>query len=136
MISITYKPSTKAYNIVLIRRLWCPCCNVRDVMSVQNSLSLCGQFLSNFIRTITGVDERLHYVSQADLIKPEDQRSCKRPPDYCPGKATTVRREKGAISILVAQEQLTLWSLIGSGQNSNSSKLLCMSSLPASMKMI
>ena len=45
-------------------------------------------------------------------------------------------RKKGNIDFLDAQEQLTLWSLIGSGRISNSSKLLCMSSLPASMKRI
>ena len=32
--------------------------------------------------------------------------------------------------------QLTLWSVVGSGRISNSSKLLCMSSLPVSMKKI
>ena len=37
---------------------------------------------------------------------------------------------------LEAQEQLTLWSMVGSGRNSNSSKLLCMPSLSASMKRI
>ena len=35
---------------------------------------------------------------------------------------------------LDAQGQLTLWSMFGSGQISNSSKLLCISSLTASMK--
>ena len=33
-----------------------------------------------------------------------------------------------------AQGQLTLYSVIRSGRNSNSSKILCMSSLPASLK--
>ena len=67
--------------------------------------------------------------------KPEDQWSCKRSPDYFPGITTTVKREKRAtLIVLDAQEQQTLWSLIGSGKISNSSKLLCMSSLPASMK--
>ena len=44
------------------------------------------------------------------------------------------KREKEGHRFLDAQEQLTLWSLIGSGRILNSSKLLCMSSLPASMK--
>ena len=35
---------------------------------------------------------------------------------------------------LEAQGQLTLWSMVGSGRMSNSSKLSCMLSLPASMK--
>ena len=35
-----------------------------------------------------------------------------------------------------AQGQLTPKSVVGSGRNSNSSKLLCMSSLPASIKRI
>ena len=38
--------------------------------------------------------------------------------------------------VLDAQEQLTLWSLVRSGRIWNSSKLSCMSSLPASMKWI
>ena len=68
--------------------------------------------------------------------EPEDKWSCKRSPDYFPGKTTTVKREKGATSIFLdAQEQPTLWSLIGSGQILNSSKLLCsMSSLLHSQK--
>ena len=32
-------------------------------------------------------------------IKPEDQWSCKRSPDYFPGINTTVKRENGATSI-------------------------------------
>ena len=32
--------------------------------------------------------------------------------------------------------QLTLWSMVASGRSSNSSKLLCISSLPARMKKI
>ena len=35
-----------------------------------------------------------------------------------------------------AQGQITLESVVVSGRNSNSSKLLCMSSLPARMRMI
>ena len=45
-------------------------------------------------------------------------------------------RKRGNIDFLDAQEQLTLWSLSRYGPISNSSKLLCMSSLPASMKRI
>ena len=46
-------------------------------------------------------------------------------------------REKGATSdFLDAQGQLTPKSVVESGRNSNSSKLLCMSSLPASIKRI
>ena len=45
-------------------------------------------------------------------------------------------RKRSNINFLDALEQLTLRSLIGSGQISNSSKLLCMSLLPASMKRI
>ena len=56
--------------------------------------------------------------------RPEDQWSCKRSPDYFPGIATTVKEKKGNIDILDAQEQLTRWSLIRSGQISKSSKLL------------
>ena len=63
-----------------------------------------------------------------------NQWSCKRSSDYFPGIITTVKRDN--INFLDAQEQLTLWSLIGSGRISTSSKLLCMSSLPASMKRI
>ena len=40
------------------------------------------------------------------------------------------------IDISVAQGQLTLQSVMGSCRNSNSSKLSCMSSLPARMKKI
>ena len=47
------------------------------------------------------------------------------------------KREKVATSIfLEAQGQLTLWSMVGSGRISKSSKLLCLSSLPARMKRI
>ena len=45
-------------------------------------------------------------------------------------------RKRGNIDFLDAQEQLTLWSLIRSDWISNSSKLSCMLSLPASMKRI
>ena len=45
-------------------------------------------------------------------------------------------KKSGNIDFLDAQGQVTLWSRVGSGQISNSSKLLCMSSLPASMKRI
>ena len=42
-------------------------------------------------------------------MKPEDQWSCKRSPDYFPGITTTVKREKGGnIDFLDAQEQLTV----------------------------
>ena len=43
-------------------------------------------------------------------------------------------REKVVTSFFDAQGQLTLKSLVRSGRISNSSKLLCMSSLPVSMK--
>ena len=39
-------------------------------------------------------------------------------------------------NFLDAQGQLTPWSVIRSGQNSNTSEILCMSSLPASIKRI
>ena len=45
-------------------------------------------------------------------------------------------REEVATSIFRHSRQVTLWSGVGSGQILNSSKLLCMSSLPASMKRI
>ena len=46
-------------------------------------------------------------------------------------------REKVATSIFLdTQGQLTPKSVVGSGRNSNSSKLLCMSSLRASIKRI
>ena len=46
-------------------------------------------------------------------------------------------REKSSnIDFLDAQGQLTPKSVVRSGRNSNSSKLLCMSSLPASIKRI
>ena len=46
-------------------------------------------------------------------------------------------REKVATSIFLdAQGQLTPKSVVGSGRNSNSSKRLCISSLPASIKRI
>ena len=45
-------------------------------------------------------------------------------------------REKVATSFLDAQGQLTPYSVVESGRNSNSSKLLCMSSLPASIKRV
>ena len=45
-------------------------------------------------------------------------------------------RKSGNIDFLDAQGQLTLWSGVGSGRISISSKLLFMSSLPASMKRI
>ena len=44
--------------------------------------------------------------------------------------------KSGNIDFLDAQGQLTPKSVVGSGRNSNSSKLLCMSSLPASIKRI
>ena len=45
--------------------------------------------------------------------------------------------EKVATSIFLdAQGQLTPKSVVGSGRNSNSSKLLCMSSIPVSIKRI
>ena len=48
-----------------------------------------------------------------------------------------MKRGKGATSFFLdAQEQLTRWSLVRSGRIWNSSKLSCMSSLPASMKWI
>ena len=40
------------------------------------------------------------------------------------------------VNFLDAQGQITLESVVVSGQNSNSSKLSCMSSLPARMRMI
>ena len=46
------------------------------------------------------------------------------------------RKKSGNIDFLDAQGQVTLWSWVGSGRISNSSKLLCMSFLPASMKRI
>ena len=67
------------------------------------------------------------------MNRPEDQWSCKRSPDYNHNCET---RKMGNINFLDVQEQQTLWSLIGSGRISNSSKLLCMSSLTASMKRI
>ena len=42
-------------------------------------------------------------------------------------------RKSGNIDFLDAQGQVTLLSRVGSGRISNSSKLLCMSSLPASI---
>ena len=44
--------------------------------------------------------------------------------------------KSGDVDFLDAQGQLTPQSVVGSGLNSNSSKFLCMSSLPASMKRI
>ena len=44
--------------------------------------------------------------------------------------------KSGDIDFLYTQGQLTLYSVVGSCQNWNSSKLLCMSSLPARMKRI
>ena len=46
------------------------------------------------------------------------------------------REKSGNIDFLDTQGQLTPKSVVGSSQNSNSSKLLCMSSLPASIKRI
>ena len=46
------------------------------------------------------------------------------------------REKVGNIDFLDAQGQLTLWSMVGYGWISNSSKLSCMSSLPASIKKI
>ena len=45
-------------------------------------------------------------------------------------------RKNGNINFSDAKGQLALWSVVGSGWISNSSKLLCMSSLPVSMKRI
>ena len=45
-------------------------------------------------------------------------------------------RKSGNIDFLDAQGQVTPKSVVGSCQNSNSSKLLCMSSFPASIKRI
>ena len=45
------------------------------------------------------------------------------------------KQEKEAkFEFLDAEGQLTLWSVVGSGQISNSSKQLCMSSIPARME--
>ena len=40
------------------------------------------------------------------------------------------------MNLLDAQGQLTLWSMVRAGRNSNSSEILCMSSLPASVRRI
>ena len=40
------------------------------------------------------------------------------------------------VDVLDTEGQITPWSVVRSGRNSNSSKLLCMSSLPARMKKI
>ena len=51
-------------------------------------------------------------------------------------RAIIQSEKNGNINFSDAQGQLTLWSVVGSGRISNSSKLLCMSSLPVSMKRI
>ena len=58
--------------------------------------------------------------------------SCK----YEKDRMKNSREKSGNINFSDAQGQVTLWSRVGSGQISNSSKLLCMSSLPVSMKKI
>ena len=49
---------------------------------------------------------------------------------------TAFSNYKSMGNFLDAQGQLTPWSEVRSGRNSNSSKILCMSSLPASIKRI
>ena len=60
-----------------------------------------------------------------------------------PAKMKKIRLKQGArvfktlyIAFLDTQGQITPGSVVGSSRNSNSSKLLCMSSLPARLKMI
>ena len=49
---------------------------------------------------------------------------------------TALFHYKSMRNSLDAQGQLTPWSVVRSGRNSNSPEILCMSSLPASMKRI
>ena len=49
---------------------------------------------------------------------------------------TAFSHHKSMWNFLDAQGQLTPWSVVRSGRNSNSSDILCMSSLPASIKKI
>ena len=51
-------------------------------------------------------------------------------------KMDLINSNREKVDFLDAQGQLTPKSVVGSGQNSKSSKLLCMSSLPASIKRI
>ena len=46
----------------------------------------------------------------------------------------TIFHYKSTGNFLAAQGQLTPWSRVRSGRNSNSSEILCMSSLPASLR--
>ena len=101
---------------IIFLRIW------RQWQSVARTLSLIRPEIK-LVRTFKPVLVKSNFDD--DLIKNEQA-----------GMEIAFSNYKSMGNFLDAQGQLTPWSEVRSGWNSNSSKILCMSSLPASIKRI